>query len=74
MKANENLVMVQSKAEDLEYLARLVDENGIKPIIGENLTFCAQNVERGFELLKSRRAVGKIVFNMECVDQTTSHS
>ena len=42
----------------------LADEGLIKPILAKVLPFNSQSLEEGFELLKSRRAVGKIVFDM----------
>lgn len=63
-KANQNMLVADSNTEDLDYLAKLVDENGMKPIIAEDLPFNAENLEKGFSLLKSRRMVGKVVFNM----------
>ena len=36
----------------------------MKPVIAENLPFNKESLERGFSLLKSRRVVGKVVFDM----------
>ena len=43
----------------------LADKNLIKPVLAKTLPFTAEAVQEGFDLLKSRRAVGKIVFEME---------
>jgi len=65
MKANQHLVMCKTDTEILEYLAKMIDENEIKPVIADDMPFDADNVEKGFVSLKSRRTVGKIVFHME---------
>ena len=65
-KANQHLLTCNTNTQDLSYLAKLIDENeGIRPVIAENLLFNADNVQKGFDLLKSRRAAGKIVFDIE---------
>ena len=45
-------------------LHSLADKNEIKPVLARTLPFTAEAVQEGFDLLKSRRAVGKIVFDM----------
>ena len=49
---------------DNHIVPSLADEGLIKPILAKVLPFNIQSVEEGFELLKSRRAVGKIVYDM----------
>ena len=60
-KQNNNL---SSDFTDNHIVPSLADEGLIKPILAKVLPFNSQSVEEGFELLKSRRAVGKIVFDM----------
>ena len=60
-KQNNNL---SSDFIDNHVVPSLADEGLIKPILAKVLPFNSQSVEEGFELLKSRRAVGKIVFDM----------
>ena len=62
--ANQHLITMRCNSKDLSDLAKLIDDNGIKPVIGESLVFNEGNLKKGFDLLRSRRAVGKIVFNM----------
>jgi len=73
-KANQHLMSLQTNPEDLQQLAKLVDDGWtnsdgaqefVKPVIAEELPFTAEAVEKGFDLLKSRRAKGKIVFKMD---------
>ena len=72
-KANQHLLMIKPNTTDLDYLSKLVEngwngENGeqkhLVPVIAKLFPFNSENVDKGFELLKSRRAVGKIVFDM----------
>jgi len=50
--------------KDLEVLSNLADEGKLKPVICEQLPLDAESLQKGFDLLKSRRAVGKILFDM----------
>lgn len=61
---NQHLVLCNTNSKDLNFLAGLVDEGKLKPVIAELLPFDKENVEKGFNLLKSRRVVGKIVFEI----------
>ena len=72
-KKNQHLFLGKPTTADLETLARWTDvgwkdENGenqkLSPVISEILPFNADNVDKGFSLLKSRRTVGKIVFDV----------
>lgn len=72
-KKNQHLFLGKVTTADLENLAGLVDvgwkdENGehqkLSPVISQILPFNADNVDKGFSLLKSRRTVGKIVFDV----------
>ena len=47
-----------------KFPSSLADEGLIKPVLGKVLPFTADSLAEGFNLLKSRRAVGKIVFDM----------
>ncbi|XP_063675065.1 uncharacterized protein LOC134811884 [Bolinopsis microptera] len=73
-KANQHMMLAKQNPEDLQQLAKLVDDGWtnsegvqeyLKPVIAEELPFTAEAVEKGFDLLKSRRAKGKIVFKMD---------
>jgi NADPH:quinone reductase-like Zn-dependent oxidoreductase len=72
-KKNEHLFLANANTGDLAYLASLMDAVGtgdgtpaaqVKPVICRVLPFSASGVHEGFELLKSRRAVGKVVFDI----------
>ena len=72
-KKNQHLFLTNFNTADLDYLSKLIDEgyqgedgeqHRLAPVIAEQLQLNSENVEKGFELLKSRRAVGKIVFDM----------
>ena len=72
-KTNQHLFLADPNTTDLECLSKLAnegwtDENGeqkrLAPVVAEFLPFSSENVDKGFELLKSRRVVGKIVFDM----------
>lgn len=72
-KKNEHLLLTNTNTADLNILSNLADNgwsdpkgghNKISPIVAHLFSFCEENVEKGFELLKSRRVVGKVVFDM----------
>lgn len=68
-RKNEHLFLTNVNTVDLEYLASLVDAPAatgatVKAVIFRELPFSAAGVDEGFQLLKSRRAVGKIVFDI----------
>jgi len=63
-KKNQHLMMMEKSVPDLNHLSSLADKNEIKPVLARTLPFTAEAVQEGFDLLKSRRAVGKIVFDM----------
>ena len=67
-KKNEHLFLTDMNTADLEYIAALVDAPAapvaVKPVVSRVLMFSAAGVEEGFEMLKSRRAVGKVVFDI----------
>ena len=72
-KKNQHLFMTNFNTADLEHLSNLTedgwtDKDGkqqrLTPSVGNMFPFSSENVEKGFDLLKSRRAAGKIVFDM----------
>jgi NADPH:quinone reductase-like Zn-dependent oxidoreductase len=69
-KRREHLFLTDMNTSDLEYIASLVDGAGapplcpVKVVICRALPFSAAGVGEGFALLQSRRAVGKIVFDI----------
>jgi len=62
-KKNEHLFLTNANTTDLKILADLADKGTLKPVI-QTFPFDAENVDKGFALLKSRRVVGKIVFDL----------
>ena len=65
MKPQRTMVVTASKGKaDLEEIATLLEASGVKPHLNVK-SFDAKGVEEGFDLLKSRRTKGKIVFNMD---------
>lgn len=72
-RGNQCLFLTKANTKDLEMLAQLADEgwinsNGnhdkLEPIIAEELSLSEEGIKKGFELLKSRRVKGKIVFSV----------
>ena len=61
-KANEAIMMMKSNTQDLQLITTLLNKTGARPVINK-MTFSNEGMENGFELLKSRRTKGKIVFN-----------
>ena len=61
-RPNEHLFLTDMNTKDLD---RLSSMDSLNPTIHLELPLDEEGVKRGFEMLKSRRAVGKIVFNME---------
>lgn len=62
--ANQHLFLTKWNTEDLETLGELVTTGKAKPVIDSCWPFTKEGVEKAFAKLKSRRAVGKIVFDM----------
>jgi NADPH:quinone reductase-like Zn-dependent oxidoreductase len=50
--------------EDLKTLAYIADCDEIKPMISHKFSLNLQNVQEAFDLLRSRRVIGKIVFEI----------
>ena len=63
-KKNEHLVITNMNTSDLEVLSLMAEEGKLKPVVCEHLPLDAESLQQGFDLLKSRRAVGKIVFDL----------
>lgn len=60
----QKLVVTAPKGKaDLEEIATLLEKTGVKPNLNV-MSFDEKGVTEGFELLKSRRTKGKIVFSM----------
>merc|ERR1712218_133029 len=59
-KKNQHLMMMAKNVSDLDHLSSLADQEKIKPVLAKTLPFTSEALIEGFELLKSRRAVGKI--------------
>jgi len=62
--ANTHLFLADVNTRDLKALAEFAADGFVKPIIAETLPFTGESLKKGFELLTSRRATGKIVFDM----------
>ena len=74
-KKQQNLVVYKfgNDSRDLEYLSKLAEdgweeETGnrkhLSPVVGVLLPLTPENVKHGFQILKSRRSIGKIVFDL----------
>jgi len=60
----QHLVLMKSNTADLQLLAGLLGKGEIKPVLAKTLPFTKEAVQEGFELLQSRRTVGKITFTI----------
>jgi NADPH:quinone reductase-like Zn-dependent oxidoreductase len=60
---NQHIIVVNPRTESLELIVELLDKTGAKPII-TSMTFDEAGLEEAFQLLKSRRAKGKLVFDI----------
>jgi len=64
-KANRRLLLTDMNTADLELLAELYNSKQIPPpVIFKTFPLDANGIKEGFELLKSRRTVGKIVYKI----------
>jgi len=72
-KKNQHLVILKPNSDDFAILSKLADEgwvdgNGknslLTPVLDDLLPLNSENVQKGFDRLKSRRARGKIVFEI----------
>ena len=64
MKPRQNLILTKMKSEDLTTVTQLLDKIDAKPYLNP-MNFSEEDVRKGFELLKSRRTKGKIVFEVK---------
>lgn len=60
---HQNMVLTDMTKANLEEVGSLMESSGAKPYLSPHL-FTEEGVKDGFELLKSRRATGKIVFDV----------
>jgi len=64
-KNNRKLVLTDMNKSDLDVLSELYNSKKIlNPVIAQIFSLDSQGVQDGFNLLKSRRTVGKIVFRI----------
>ena len=65
-KNNYHCILSLCKSEILEELSKLIESNLLKPMpLGlQKFEFNEVNVNKGFDILRSKRAVGKIVFEI----------
>lgn len=64
-KTNEHLFTTNANTADLDYLAGLADNEKLNAVIDTTFPFTAEGVQQAFEKLKGRRAVGKLVVEMQ---------
>lgn len=62
-KNNESLILMDPNTADLEQVVSLLNRTGARPLTNV-IPFDKKGVEEAFKLLKSRRAKGKIVFDI----------
>ena len=62
---NFNLVMCDANTKDLEDLAELLEQGKLKTHVSRVFKFDETELEEAFDVLKSQRAVGKLVVSME---------
>merc|ERR1711892_1387845 len=64
-KANRKLVLTDMNPADLDVLAKMSGTKRIQPpVIFKTFPLDAEGVKKGFDMLQSRRTVGKIVFSV----------
>jgi len=62
-KEHETLIIMDANGPDLELVVQLMEKQKAKPVT-KVFSFDEQGIQEGFKLLKSRRAKGKIVFDV----------
>ncbi len=67
--SHSHLFLTNHSRTDLELIARMVDspENGrlpLQPVVAASFPLNDATLKEGFDLLKSRRTIGKIVFEI----------
>jgi len=69
-RANRRLLLTDMNTADLELLSELYNSKQIlPPVIFKTLSLDPDGVKEGFEMLKSRRTVGKIVFRISSASE-----
>jgi len=63
LEKNQHLILTKTNSKDLSAICDLLQSANMKPIL-EAKPFTEEDVKAGFQLLKSRRAKGKIVFSI----------
>lgn len=63
MKSHQHMFFTKHSTQDLETIVSLLNKTGDRPHV-TTFPFSNENVHEGFEMLKSRRTRGKIVFDM----------
>jgi alcohol dehydrogenase len=63
MKSHQHMFFTKHSTQDLETIVSLLNKTGDRPYV-TTFPFSNENVHEGFEMLKSRRTRGKIVFDM----------
>lgn len=63
MKPHQHLLLCKHSKQDLETIVSLLNKTGDRPHVN-TFGFTDESVHEGFDLLKSRRTQGKIVFEM----------
>lgn len=61
----KHLFITNHNRADLDTISRFVEEKTLEPVIAHTFPFTAKGVEEGFDMLKGRRTVGKIAFDMD---------
>ena len=62
-KEHETLIIMDANGKDLELIVQLMEQTKAKPVTAI-FSFDKEGIQKGFDLLKSRRAKGKIVFDI----------
>lgn len=62
--SRKHLFTTNLNRADLDTISRFADEKTFEPIVANTFPFTEEGVEEGFAMLKGRRTVGKIVFDM----------
>lgn len=65
-KKHETIIMKEPSGSDLELVVQLMDRIGARPVTNV-MAFDERGIAEGFNLLKSRRTKGKIVFDISVV-------
>ena len=63
-RKGESIFLTDMNTEDLRTISDFVSRGTLKPVVQSRLDFKQPALHEGFESLKSRRTVGKIVFTV----------